>query len=55
MLTIADVTITLVQTRPNPQLTDRSVGSETRLFQKVGFLAVMVEISADPSRSAHNK
>jgi hypothetical protein len=45
MLTIADVTTTFVQTLPHPQSTDRSMGTETRLFGKVGFLAVMVERS----------
>jgi hypothetical protein len=51
MLIITDVITTLVQTRPHPQSTDRSVRSEPRLFGKVGVLAVMVGISADPSRS----
>ncbi len=51
MLIITNVIITFVRTRPNPQSTDRSMRSEPRLFGKVGVLAVMVGISADPSRS----
>jgi hypothetical protein len=44
MLIITNVMTTLVQTRPNPQSTYRSLGTDPRRFHKVGDLAVMVEI-----------
>jgi hypothetical protein len=54
MLIITDVITTFVQTRPNPQLTDRSVRTDPRLFGKVGDLAVMVEILAEMVRLDRN-